>query len=241
MRAPGIYSAMTLSFFFHIAAITFFFYLGRELYTYKPVMHYVVSLVSPSELTEAKEVPVSPALSSAPKNAEQEIERPVETQHVEKHTETRQKKRADTAIVQERIDELKAIQKLERLSALRKIIDIGAGRRVQQTKTSSGSGNAVGGQAGSNDYYALVGEKIWQQWIFPEALKADLETVVWIKIATDGKITIEKVEKSSGNLLLDRSVLRAINLASPLPPPQKEMEFGLRFNPLQLERQGKEK
>ncbi|MBF0558590.1 MAG: TonB C-terminal domain-containing protein [Nitrospirae bacterium] len=239
MKAPGIYSALTFSFFLHIAFITLSFYLGKEFYTRKPAMHYVVSLVSPSQLTESGGGPHSAASSAAPEPAGKEIERHVEKQQVEMHTETRQKKKADSTIVQDRINELKAIQKIERLAELRKIVDIGAGQRsIQTNKTSSGSGSS-GNSGGTNDYYAIVGEKIAQQWIFPDTLHADLETVVSIRIRADGSITIEKVEKSSGNPLFDRSVMRAINMASPLPPPLREMEMGLRFNPSLLRAAGK--
>lgn len=237
MKEPGIYSALSLSFFLHMAVITLSFYLGRDFYTHRALMQYDVSLISPSQLSESEKGPGS---SAAPKPAEQQIEKQVEktaeTPRAEKpqvqmHTETRQQKRADTSIINERINELKAIQKLERLAALRKTIDVGAGPQARLSRTSPGSGNSGGSSGGTNDYYAIVGGKIRQQWIFPDTLHADLETDVAIKIAADGKITIEKVEKSSGNPLFDRSVLRAINMASPLPPPLKEMEIGIHFRP----------
>ena len=39
----------------------------------------------------------------------------------------------------------------------------------------------------------------------------------------------QDIEKSSGNLLFDRSATKAISKASPLSPPPVEMEIGVRF------------
>jgi TonB family protein len=58
-----------------------------------------------------------------------------------------------------------------------------------------------------------------------------LQTLVSIRIEKDGSITIQKIEKGSGNQPFDRSVLRAITMANPLPQPVKEMEIGIRFRP----------
>jgi TonB family protein len=240
MKAPGIYSALTFSFFLHILVITLSFYIGRGFFARKPIAPYIVSLVNPTQTAGSEQGSQS---RGAPEAAEQEskraqeIERPAEKTRVEVHTEPRHKNKVDTTIVKDRIEELKAKQKLEKLVALRKIVDIGARGRALLSKKSSGAGqrdNKTGSGAagsGSGDYYSLVEGKIRQQWIFPETLDRDLETVVSIRIAKDGGITIEKVEQSSGSPLFDRSVLRAITMAGPLPPPLNEMEIGLRFRP----------
>jgi colicin import membrane protein len=233
MKESGIYSAITLSFFLHIAIITLSFLIGRGLYARKMIPPYVVSLVYPSETAGSEKVSTSGAAQEA---AAPEIAKPAEKPRVESRTEPRRKKESEATLVKNRIEELKAIQKIKELTALRKIVDIGAGQRALQSKNSSaalrnnttGSGSA---SAGGGDYYSLVEGKIRQQWIYPDTLDTDLQTVVSIRIAKDGSITIEKVEKGSGNQLFDRSVLRAITMASPLPPPLKEMEIGLRFKP----------
>jgi len=77
----------------------------------------------------------------------------------------------------------------------------------------------------------MVISKIRQHWIFPEAGNKDLLAIISIRIAKDGRIIVDKIEKSSGNPLFDRSALRAINSASPLPPPPEEIEIGVRFRP----------
>ena len=234
MKERGIGIAISLSFFLHISIITVSFLIGRELYTRKLVPTYEVSLISPSETAGSEKVSPSGAAQEA---AVPEIAKPPEKPRVEAHTETRMKKESYTTTLKDRIEELKAIKKLEKLIALRKIIDIGAKGRAVQSKNPSnaaarnnitGSGGAT---AGGGDYYSLVEAKIRQQWIYPETLDKDLQTVVSIRVSKDGSITLEKVEMGSGNQLFDRSVLRAISMASPLPPPLKEMEIGLRFRP----------
>src|SRR5208337_4665722 len=234
MKEPGIGLAVTLSFLLHISIITISFLIGREFYTRKLVPTYVVSLVYPSQTAGSEEV--SPS-GSAQEAAVPEIAKPAEKPRVEAHTETRIKKESYTTTVRDRIEELKAIHKLKKLMSLRKIVDIGARGRELQSKNSSGapSTNNITGSGGSSpggsDYYSLVEARVRQQWIYPDTLDTDLQTVVSIRVAKDGSITIEKVEKGSGNQLFDRSVLRAITMASPLPPPLKEMEIGLRFRP----------
>ncbi|MDP2753115.1 MAG: energy transducer TonB, partial [Nitrospirota bacterium] len=59
----------------------------------------------------------------------------------------------------------------------------------------------------------------------------DLEAIISIKIKRDGAITAQRIEKSSGNTLFDRSAIKALAKASPLSPPPYEMEIGVRFYP----------
>ncbi|MGD0280800.1 MAG: cell envelope integrity protein TolA [Dissulfurispiraceae bacterium] len=240
MKAPSLYSALSLSFFLHIVVITLSLYISRELYTRHLIVPYTVTLVYPTQTAGQEQVSQSRAAPAAAgqeiekpaEKSRQEIKRPAEKPHAELSTETPHKKKADTTLIKNRIEELKAIQKIEKLVALRKIVDIGAKGREMPSKNRDNS--ARSGSGGTNsaggDYDALVGTKIQQQWIYPESLH-DLETLVIIKVAKDGSITIKEIEKSSGNPLFDRSVLRAINLASPLPPPLKETEIPLRFKP----------
>ncbi len=141
--------------------------------------------------------------------------------------------------IRDRMEALEAIKRLEAMRAvekvveLRKMVDIGE----QKTKTAGGRSlevDRVGDRdrlSIGEDYWLTVVNKIRHQWIFPEDIDRDLEAIVSIKVAIDGNVTIGRMEKSSGDPLFDRSVLRAINKASPLPPPPHEMEFGARFRP----------
>ena len=65
----------------------------------------------------------------------------------------------------------------------------------------------------------------------PEIKGKNLETIISVTVMQDGTIRINKVEKSSGNIIFDRSVLKAISKASPVSRPPYEVEIGLRFTP----------
>ncbi len=135
-------------------------------------------------------------------------------------------------IVSERIEALQAMRRIEQLAALRRIVDI-EGKKTHAAADRAGTaGHGTKTQADSGeDYISMVVNKIQQHWIFPETGDKDLLAVISIRIARDGRITVDKIEKSSGNPLFDRSALRAINSASPLPPPPEEIEIGVRFRP----------
>lgn len=141
----------------------------------------------------------------------------------------------DTIEALEAMKRLEAIREIEKIVKLRKVVDI----EGQKVKIANGRPSAMqvdrGGSrdkpSNSEDYQLTVVDKIRQQWVFPESIDKDLEAIVSIRIIVDGSVIISKMEKSSGNPLFDRSVLRAINKASPLPPPPHEMELGARFRP----------
>jgi colicin import membrane protein len=80
-------------------------------------------------------------------------------------------------------------------------------------------------------YYAKVAQDIWQNFAFPKTENKNLEAIISIKILRDGSLHVNRIEKSSGNSLFDRSALRAIAKASPVTPPPYEMEIGVRFYP----------
>ena len=65
----------------------------------------------------------------------------------------------------------------------------------------------------------------------PTYWEEGLEAIISVKILKDGTVIVQRVEKSSGNTLFDRSAIRALAKASPLPPPPYEMEIGVRFYP----------
>ena len=85
-------------------------------------------------------------------------------------------------------------------------------------------------------YYNTIWEVIRDAWTVPEGLKvrADLETIIGIRIAKDGRVISVDVEKGSGNSAFDDSAIRAIEKSSPLPPfpgDERELEVGFRFTP----------
>lgn len=241
LQDSSIPSALTYSLFLHLVMIAAALVIAQNSVSIRPPSPYVVSLVD-SPLTEApagdgaQETPKAPEAVEV-KTEEVPAKQPMTApQEAKKETRKETKKEADH-LINERIDVLKAKKRLEQMASLRKIVDIAPGQNrpvpksvpgPPQKSAVTGSGGASGGTGGS-DYFSVVMRKIKEQWIYTESFDSDLQAIVVIRIARDGGVTIEKIEKSSGNPLYDRSALRAITKASPLPPPPQEMELGVRF------------
>ncbi len=68
-------------------------------------------------------------------------------------------------------------------------------------------------------YYSLIEQTIEQGWVYPGRDISGLEAIISITINKDGRIIIQEIKKSSGDVLYDRSAIKAITNASPLPPP----------------------
>ncbi|MEW6600836.1 MAG: TonB family protein [Nitrospirota bacterium] len=83
-----------------------------------------------------------------------------------------------------------------------------------------------------NNYGSTIKGSIEDQWIYPEFDSDGIEAVLSFKIDKKGNIISPKIVKSSGNVLFDRSAMKAVMKASPLPPPPLGMddEFILRFH-----------
>ncbi len=89
-----------------------------------------------------------------------------------------------------------------------------------------------------NQYYQAVWGKIKSAWILPKYgdSRKTLEAIVIIRINKNGRILKIDFEKKSGDANLDRSVIRAIKKADPLPPlpvafRENVLELGIRFIP----------
>jgi colicin import membrane protein len=91
-------------------------------------------------------------------------------------------------------------------------------------------------------YYTIIWGKIKESWVLPEGLiknKEGLEAVISFKILRDGESKDIKFEKTSGNSYFDKSVLRAVEKANPLPSLPVEhkggyLDIGVRFHSSEL-------
>jgi TolA protein len=180
---------------------------------------YTVSLVNPEVSTGiasgkdeqvAKEAPESSAPSVAPAKSKKDSEK-------------------DREMIARKLDALKAKEKIGKIVKLRSMIDLRA--RGDKRGSSAKATSPQGQGGGAADYYSMITKEIWQQWVYPDTGKKDIEAIISVKILRDGTAIVQKIERSSGNALFDRSAIRAIAKASPLPPPPQEMEIGVRFYP----------
>ena len=171
---------------------------------------YFVDLVSPPELPHPKPK-TAPAVKSIQKAAtvRKAKPKPKVTKKVASKASYEYEK------VSREIERLRAISVLSRIKELRK------------KKAESPKGVEVTG--GGGDYSSLISRMIWQQWFYPDMGKSGLEVIISIRIAKDGRVISQRIERSSGDVLFDRSAMNAILKASPLPPPPKEMAIGVRF------------
>jgi len=109
--------------------------------------------------------------------------------------------------------------------------------------TSGGGGGAQGTVRLSpelRDYFRRLEDSVRNSWILPVALARDAAKLVVemrIVIEKDGRVSEERIERSSGNPYFDDSVRRAIRKASPLPIPPEQLrggedhyEVGFRFH-----------
>ncbi|MBA3070771.1 MAG: cell envelope integrity protein TolA [Nitrospirae bacterium] len=224
MKEPSLPATAFFSFLLHV---TFIFI---ALITIKNANHftlpsaYIVSLVS-TEVSgpSARDKEGTAAQTEEP---EQKMKLPAEPSKNKTSENSRQ-------YISDRIAALEATRKAKRVVKLRNIISIkGADTQKKDTKEIPRPAKNRGNETSILEGYSeRIEKEIRQRWAFPEAWGKNLEAVISVTIMSNGTVKINSVEKSSGNVLFDRSVLRAINKASPVSPPPHEMEIGLRFTP----------
>lgn len=108
---------------------------------------------------------------------------------------------------------------------------IGARGRTDESRVSSQWG----------EYVSTVWLMIQNNWTLPPTLvpKENIESVIVVRIARNGKVEFVDFEKPSGNRYFDEAALKAVKKSSPFPPFPSHMmdnyiEIGVRFHSLQL-------
>jgi colicin import membrane protein len=141
--------------------------------------------------------------------------------------------KSDQQRMEDRLAELKAKEKLKKFADLKKkLVSIkGSEGKAQQTNAAQKPGGGPSKGTLFDKYYGKITDQIRQEWVYPDAGDKTLEAIIAVKVAKDGTLTVQGIEKSSGNALFDRSALRALAKASPVQPPPYEMEIGMRFYP----------
>lgn len=241
MKGPSLQKTAALSAALHLTLLLVAVVLFRHSSSFVMPSPYVVNLVSP-EAGESRR-PATPAKPKAEEKAS--AKRAVEAAPAKakpavpaapKLTEPAKKEissRPDSSkMVDDRIAELEAKRKVEQIVRLRSVISL----KATGEQKGTGPAHLTGGSASKgtlfDSYYAKITEEIWSEWIYPDlGEKKQLEAVIFVRILRDGTIHVQGVERSSGNLVFDRSALRALAKASPVSVPPHEMELGIRFYP----------
>jgi TolA protein len=226
MKEPSLPVTAFFSFLLHA---TFIF---TALITIKNANHftlpsaYIVSLVSTEVIGQSRVARDKEGTAVQPDEPEQKMKLPSEPSKSKASEDAKQ-------YSSDRIAALEATRKAKRVVKLRNMVSIkGDDKQGKNTKEISPPAKNGGNETSILEGYAeRIGKEIRQRWAFPEAWGKNLEAIISVTIMSNGTVKINKVEKSSGNVFFDRSVLRAINKASPVSPPQHEMEIGLRFTP----------
>ncbi|KPJ76801.1 MAG: hypothetical protein AMJ54_10345 [Deltaproteobacteria bacterium SG8_13] len=122
---------------------------------------------------------------------------------------------------------------------------------LPEGQAPAGGASAGGSQLSSGEiadgiriYQAEISYQVQKNWAFSEQLAGadkNLEVLIGIRIAPDGRITDTWFDQRSGNRHLDESAQRAVMKASPLPPLPRglfsgDYTVGLRFGPEGIKR-----
>jgi colicin import membrane protein len=239
MRGPSLQKTALLSFGLHLIVFFVAVLIFRQSSHFIMPSPYMVNLVNPDvphqmnrrEVSVPRQQKQEPApASEIPRKHTREI---TKDRDMAKEMEMAEKKIA--AIVTKR-----KIEEIEKTFKQRSVISLntrGDNKTIKPAVSKPGNTSAQSVAPVSqgkifDDYYAKIIKEIWAQWRWnPDLGRKDIEAVVSIKILRDGTAIVQRIEKSSGNTLFDRSALRALTLASPLSPPPHEIELGVRFFP----------
>ena len=223
MREPSLQKTTALSFALHISVLLIALLLLRQSNYFVVPSPYVVSLVSP-EVLKVKNTESRENLKTSKTLRNTSVTEDIPKQDIKKRNKEEEEK------AEEKIAAIEAKKKVERLVKLRSVISLKASDHDR--KDISEAAPAYTGEGSLFDeYYTKIRREIWQQWAFPDTGQKDLEAIISIKIMKDGTISIQRIEKSSGNPFFDKSAIKAITKASPLSPPPYEMEIGVKFYP----------
>lgn len=99
--------------------------------------------------------------------------------------------------------------------------------------------NIMGQQLSKNElerYIALMQARVQDNWKVPASAGNADDPLVEMELAPTGEVVSVTILESSGNELLDASLIRAIQAASPFEVPRQQFEFfrnnRIRFHPL---------
>ena len=237
MKAPSLQKTTALSALLHLTLFLVAALVLEHSTHMKLPSPYIVDLVSPSgRSVSAGSHHAAQRASRTRKTVKKAVpaRQPAEKMKESNKLSKRILERMDEERIKERISELAAIDRIKEIYKLRQVISVPAGGQesgAKETAAAHGDGKTAG-QGSVGSYMDKITGEIWKQWSWDSSMgEKSLEAVISVLISKDGTITIQKIEKSSGNRFFDRSALIALKNASPVTPPpdRTEMEIGIRF------------
>ncbi len=107
-------------------------------------------------------------------------------------------------------------------------------RKAEATGAPGGAGGAGGsgpggpGSAEAGTYHGLIHDRFFSMWDQPTSIAstANFTTGLRIRIESDGRISDFKVVRSSGNVVMDESVLAAARRVAKIDPPPRGLLSG---------------
>ncbi|RJQ42121.1 MAG: cell envelope integrity protein TolA [Nitrospiraceae bacterium] len=222
MKEPSLPLTAFFSFLLHLTFIFITLITIKNANRFTLPSAYVVSLVSTEVSGQSRAAQDKEGTAAQPDEPEQKMKLPSEPSKSKASEDAKQ-------YSEDRIAALAATKKAKRVVKLRNIISIKGTDKQGKDIAAPAKGSAE--TSTLENYSERIGGEIRQRWAFPDAWGKNLEAIISVTIMSNGTVKINRVEKSSGNVLFDRSVLRAINKASPVSPPPHEMEMGLVFKP----------
>lgn len=230
MRGPSLQKTTIISFALHLTAFLIVLLIVKQSNRITIPSLYTVNLVSPDILRSedtGKHITAIPETSKGFAHITV-----VPEEKIEKVSQKEKDQPSDKEAIEEKIAVIAAKKRVEKVIQLRSVIGLKASGMEGKSHTETPSAHPSSGKGSMfDDYYEKITREIWQQWIWTDTGQKDLEAIISIKILKDGTTIMKRVEKSSGNHLFDKSAMRALTKANPLPPPPYEMEIGVRFYP----------
>ncbi len=192
-------------------------------------------MIMPSPYTVSLVSPGAPA-GQIQKGAAAEPGEPLPAKKEQSAAPTHIDEKKELKTIDESIAALKAKRKMEeklrQIVRLRSQVSIqGKGGRTPSKSSSQGTAAGATIGAGEASYIDKIAGQIHEHWSWPDYGKKNLQAVISIRIQRDGTLSDLKFEQKSGDRFFDRSVLQAVQKASPVAPPPYEMEIGIRFYP----------
>jgi TonB family protein len=232
MNSPSIRKTAALSAALHLTFFLVALLIVRQTSRLELPSPYVVNLIGP---TDTKRAPSGGAVEdhASRDSLPEKREIAVEKETGKNKTAIKQEKVEEEKRVEDRIAELAALKKVARIARIRReIVDIkgNAGNRVSGASSKKPDGGSPGGSS-VGSYADMITAEIHQYWAIPDTLDKNLTATVAVRISKDGTVYILGMEKSSGNRIFDTLARKAIERASPVTRPPREMEMGIRFYP----------